>query len=157
MGFFDSVSNIIYVSLFVRTCVTFFQLCFFEGNVDEDLDPLWWAVLYVGTFALQMLLQQHSFKFISFFGFVCVFIPIIFLLGTAHLQDFKTNVIDLEKLMKHVNFEQGSVGFSRLMPLSAIMYFGVDMVCLVCEDTRDVSDNVLVLMASLIVVFAYRL
>ena len=152
VGFFDSISNIIYVSLFVRTCVQFFQLCFYEGDVNEDLDPLWWAVLYVGTFVMQMLMQQHSFKFISLFGFVCVCIPIIYILGTAHLQDFKTNVTDLEKLLQHESFAQGSVGMARLLPLSSLMYFGVDMVCLVCEDTRDVSANALVLMVLLITV-----
>lgn len=65
-------------------------------------------------------------------------IPIIYILGTAHLQDFKTNVIDLEKMLKHVPFDRGFRGFVELLPLSSLMYFGIDMVCLVCEDTRDV-------------------
>lgn len=148
VGFFDSVSNIIYVSLFVRTCTAFFQFCFYEGNAPAEYDALWWVILYVGLFALHMILQKHSFKFISLFGFICLMIPIIYILGTAHLQDFKLNVIDLEKLLKHVPFEEGTKGFVKLLPLSSLMYFGVDMLCLVCEDTRDVSS-----ITSLLVVY----
>lgn len=139
MGFFDSVSNIIYVSLFVRTLVTFFQFCFYESKVNTDYDPLWWAIIYVGCYVLHLAMQMHSFKFISIAGFICLMIPIIFILGTAHLQNFKENVIDMEKLTQHVLFEEKTIGFVRLLPLSSLMYFGVDMVCLVCEDTKDVS------------------
>lgn len=138
VGFFDSVSNIIYVSLFVRTCTAFFQFAFYDIT-SSRYDPLWWAILYIGLFFLHILLGKHSFKFISIFGFICLIIPIIYILGTAHLQDFQTNVIDLEKLTNHVPFERGVKGFVRLLPPSALMYFGIDMLCLVCEDTRDVS------------------
>ena len=140
VGFFDSVSNIIYVSLYVRTFVDVVHLCFDEGKANTDWDPLWWAVMYVGCSALQILLQQHNFKVISLFGFICLCIPIVFIFGTAHLQNFKVNVIDLEKVMHHVSFALGTPGFVSMLPYSAMMYFGVDMVCLVCEDTHDVSS-----------------
>lgn len=141
VGFFDSISNIIYVALFNRAFVILFNFCF---HIDYRYDdqPLMWFIVYVGIVVLQVLLGKFSFNFFTLMGIIVLAIPVVFVLGTTHLQNFHENVVVPQRLVKHELFPLGSKGFLRLLPISGLLYFGIDMLCLIAEDTKNVSGAI---------------
>lgn len=154
VGFFDSISNIIYVSLFNRAFVVLFNFCFFiEYKPTEE--PYMWFLVYVGIVILQILIGKYSFSLFTVMGIIVLAIPLIFILGTTNLQNYHDNVVVPERNARHALFPLGSKGFLQLLPISGLLYFGIDMLCLVCEDTKNAAVVVpRVLMTVYVVIFS---
>ena len=137
VGFFDSISNIIYVSEFVRTfgILTAFA---FHIHYPADHEPAIWFVVYVCIILAHVGFGKYSFLFMSIMGVIVLAFPIIFMLGTTDLQDFHENVTVPLRLVEP--FPLGTRKFFVLLPLPELFYFGIDMLALVCEDTKDVGN-----------------
>lgn len=140
VGFFDSLANIIYVSLFIRVFVLLFVFCF-HIQYDPDNLPYMWVLTYCGLVLFHVGMGKFNFWFMTFMGIVVLAVPIIFIAGTAHQMDYQTWVVDQQRLFQHVWMPLGARGFVKLLPVSALFYFGIDMMCLVCEDTKNVSPS----------------
>ena len=138
VGFFDSLANIIYVSLFIRVFVMIFAFCF-HLSYEPKNSPLLWLLTYVGLVCVHIGLGKFNFWAIAVMGLVVLAVPIIFIAGTAHNQNYDVWVVQQQDFWQHVWMPNGARGFVKLLPVSALFYFGIDMMCLVCEDTKNVS------------------
>lgn len=136
IGCFDSMSLIIFIAILVRSCVDFITYAV-GPSAPLDYDPLFWFLLYFVCLAVLIPLGHWHFRLITAVGVFSVVMCIVFALATIPNQDFEKNVTDQER---HRFFQDGGMSsFMQVLPISTWMYIGIDLICLVCDDTKDVS------------------
>lgn len=135
IGSFDSVTNIIYVSSLVRGLTEFITNTIGD-SVDHKYDPVYWLICYVFCLIVLIPLGRWNFSFMTIIGTITLVLPIVYVLSTANTQDFERYVIQEDR---HPFFQDGMSSFMQILPVPTWMYIGIDLVCLVCDDTKDVS------------------
>lgn len=136
IGCFDSVSVIVFFAILVRGACQFVTYSI-GTSVPDGYDPLYWFLLYIICLIILIPLGKWHFHFISVVGAISVALCVIYILATIPNQDFKQNVLEQET---DGFFAGGGMkSFMQALPISTWMFIGIDLTCLVCDDTSDVS------------------
>lgn len=140
IGCFDSMSNIIFIAILVKGGCEF--IAYAAGpTVSPDLAPLLWFILYAVCLTILIPLSRWNFHVITVTGAISVALCFLFIFSTIPNQNFTVNVLNQEK---HAFFAGGGMkSFMQVLPMSTWMYIGIDLTCLVCDDTNDVCDKCL--------------
>ena len=136
IGSFESLSGIIYTAILIKSGCEF--IAYAAGpEVSPKLAPLLWFILYAVCLAIMILFGRWNFRLISVTGAISVLLCFLFIFATIPNQDFKVNVLNQEK---HALFAGGGMkSFMQVLPVPTWIYVGIDLTCLVCDDTADVS------------------
>ena len=135
IGCFDSITNILFCITLIRGVCSFITSTIGTG-VPSQYEPLYWLLCYAVCLIILIPLGRWNFCFITIVGSCTLAVPIIYALSTANVQNFDRYVTNQEN---GAIFTGGMKSFMQVLPVPTWMYIGIDMVCLVCDDTRDVS------------------
>lgn len=152
VGFFDAISNIIYVSLFIR----FFILCFvfvFHITYEPKHLPYMWVIVSCVIVVTNIGFGKFNFWFMTLGGLFVLLIPLMFICGTTKLYDYQLYVVEYNRALQHVFMPLGARGFLRLLPAGDVFYFGIDMIPLVCEDAKNVRKVIAIALLLLLIYY----
>lgn len=137
IGCFDAITNIFYsLTVLQYLCTSIVE---FTGDaIPPHSEPIQWLILYVFCLTTLIGLGRWSFPFISLQGIIVLCICIAFVFSTADRQNFHKYVVEKEG---GVLFAGRFVNFMQCLPIANWLYLGIDMLCLVCDDTENVGHS----------------
>lgn len=141
IGCFDSMSNTFYACLLVQ-CVCLSIVDFVGDGIPAHSEPVLWLLMYIVCLSIMIGLGRWSFTFISFLGVVMLCTCVGYVLSTANQMNFEQFVLkrDTNRL-----FDGHMSQFMFCLPIANWLFLGPDMMCLVCDDTENVSSLILLL------------
>ena len=139
IGCFDSVSLIAFNAILVHSGCSFIKYAAGPA-VPDNIDPLLWFIMYFVCLLILIPMSQWTFKIITVTTAICLCFFLLFIFCSIPNQDFEANVLKQET---HSFYEgMGMTGFMEVLPVTTWMYIGIDLTCLVCDDTADVSASI---------------
>lgn len=135
IGCFDAVSNTFYSLLLVQyVCMSIVDTV--GDAIPAHSEPFQWLLMYLVCLCIMIGLGRWSFTFITCLGVILALTCLIYVFCTAGQMNFHKYVLtkDLNLL-----FNGHMSQFMYCLPISNWLFLGPDLVCLVCDDTENVS------------------
>ena len=134
VAYVDSYKSVMYVS---SAAYAVGELVTEISGCHEQLEPLWWALFYLGSLMVHTQGGRLFWRFNKVFAVITVSIILIYIFGTIKFADFNANAPLAHQSGTEAWMHHDFLGFMHILPKPAWFFLGIQSINLSCGKMKN--------------------